>query len=737
MHLSDGVRDPGDPLYNAWVLAWNAHKLKRGELADYFDANIFHPHRRTLAYSEHLFPQALLAAPLIWAGGNPILAHNIVLLVSFCTSALAMFALARRLTGATLPAILAGIIFAFCPFMFAHLSHVQVLGAAGFPLSLLFLDRFLEHRRRRDGLLFATVFTGQILANGYYALFLSLAVGLFLLVELPRRRLLRDGRIWRGLALAGLESAAVAAPFFRQYVLMQREMGFRREVMNDITLGSYLAAPPINRLYGTLTAPLRTAEGQLFPGVTVLLLAAAGAVVFVRHGGRPGAAEVGLAAVAGVAGLGAAVVAGLGPLALPPLLSVSSPVRPAILAALALAGAALIRAFRAPHAPWSAMGVYAALGLFAFTLTFGTRGPYRLLYQWVPGFDGIRAVSRVHVLTMLALAVLAACGVAALLAGRRRGLQAGVFALVAGLVALEYASTPIPLTSVTLVGEESRVYRWLDREAGERDAILELPLPLDPHQWWRLECPRVLASTLHWRPLVNGFSGLAPPVYQELQRRWGGQTLADNLADARALGVRFLLVHRQREGRPWAEGRTLAEALYHTPGVQLRQIFPATWVFELEREPRAAFHADSPRRLRAGPALALSASVNGAEANLAADGNLRTRWATGRPQQEGDTLTVDAGGLILVGGVRLHLGTSRNDFPRGWRMAVSSDGSSWHETASGHFPELPITAYLTPADPRLDIPLPPTPARFLRLTCTAAHPVYYWSVHELEILVAP
>jgi len=130
LRLGDGVKDPGDPVFNSWVLAWNAHKLERLEFADYFDANIFYPHRRTLAYSEHLFPQSLLAAPIIWATGNPVLAHNVILLMSFFTSALGMFALARRLTGATLPSLLAGVIFAFSPFTFDHLSHVQILAAS-------------------------------------------------------------------------------------------------------------------------------------------------------------------------------------------------------------------------------------------------------------------------------------------------------------------------------------------------------------------------------------------------------------------------------------------------------------------------------------------------------------------------------------------------------------------------------------------------------------------------------
>ncbi len=732
LHLGTGVRDPGDPLFNSWVLAWNAHKLGSGEIAGYFDANIFHPHRRTLAYSEHLFPQSLLAAPVIWAGGNPVLAHNVILLLSLFTSALAMFALARRLTGATLPAILAGVIFAFCPFMFDHLSHVQVVGAAGFPLSFLFLDRFLEHRRRRDVLLFAAVFTAQILANGYYALFLSLAVAVFLLIELPRRRLLREVRVWRSLALAGILSAAVAAPFFRQYVLMQRELGFSRCVMDGTTLGSYLAAPRINRLYGTVSAPLRTPEGQLFPGATAMLLAVIGAVAFVRRSGRVRAAEVGLAAAAGLAVLSAGGVVWLGPISLPPLLSVSSPVQPAILAALALAGAALVRACRQPRESFSPAGVYAALGLLAFTLTFGNRGPYRLLYKWVPGFDSVRAVNRVHMLTMLAVAVLAAFGAAALMGGRRRAPQFGLFAVAAGLVAVEYASTPLPLVRVALDGETSRAYRWIDRVAGERDAILELPFPRDGHEWWRLECPRLLFSTLHWRPLVNGFSGLAPPVYHELQRRWREHALTDNVADARTLGARYVLVHRQRDGQPWPAGVALASALRKVPGVRLVQAFPATWVFELEGSawPPEVVGGQVLSRV---PGLRLSATVNSEEALLAADGRPDTRWSTGRAQERGDAFTIALSEERLVGEVRLRLGDSQNDYPRGWTLTVSSDGVTWSEAASGRLDSLPITAFLTPTDPRLEFLFPPAPARFIRVTCTTADPVYYWSIHELEV----
>ena len=48
LHMTDGVSDVGDPLLNTWALSWVAHRLPFAP-AHIFDANIFHPERRTLA----------------------------------------------------------------------------------------------------------------------------------------------------------------------------------------------------------------------------------------------------------------------------------------------------------------------------------------------------------------------------------------------------------------------------------------------------------------------------------------------------------------------------------------------------------------------------------------------------------------------------------------------------------------------------------------------------------------
>ncbi|HEY7139832.1 MAG TPA: hypothetical protein VIE44_07030, partial [Methylomirabilota bacterium] len=95
-HLGAVAADLGDPLLTTWILAWDVHALATAPLR-FFDANMFHPHRQTLAYTEHLVGLVPLVAPLRLLGAPPLLAHNVLWLATFPLTGLAMFWLVRYL----------------------------------------------------------------------------------------------------------------------------------------------------------------------------------------------------------------------------------------------------------------------------------------------------------------------------------------------------------------------------------------------------------------------------------------------------------------------------------------------------------------------------------------------------------------------------------------------------------------------------------------------------------------
>jgi hypothetical protein len=186
------VRDPAgtlirnDDVYgNAWAMAWVVHQATRNPL-DLFEANSFYPRPSSFAYTEPLLPIAVQGAPILLAGGSPILAHNAVLLLSFPLAGLGMFLLVRDRTGSAAAAFFAGLAYAFSAYRFQHLVHVQSLATPWLPLAVLFLLRVLESGRRREAALAALFALLQVLSSGYYAVMTALGLGTVLALEGPR-----------------------------------------------------------------------------------------------------------------------------------------------------------------------------------------------------------------------------------------------------------------------------------------------------------------------------------------------------------------------------------------------------------------------------------------------------------------------------------------------------------------------------------------------------------------------
>ena len=139
--------DLGDPLLNAWILAWDAEQLLHG-LQGLWDAPIFYPYPKTLTYSENLLGIAVLTAPVQWLTGNPVLGYNVAFLFSYVLAGSGMYLLAVSITGNRLAAVVSGVAFAFLPYRVAQLSHLQVLMFGWMPIGLWALHRFFRSGSR-------------------------------------------------------------------------------------------------------------------------------------------------------------------------------------------------------------------------------------------------------------------------------------------------------------------------------------------------------------------------------------------------------------------------------------------------------------------------------------------------------------------------------------------------------------------------------------------------------------
>ncbi len=164
---------PGDSSLNTWILAWDVHSLTTDPF-NFFNANIFYPiTANTLAFSEHLFADMLVAFPVISITRNPVLAYNFILILSFVVSGYGMFLLINYYIKDKYSAFLGGVIFAFCAIRFAHIYHLSLLTTQWLPFTLLYLDKFLRAGKNRDLVLLYIFSVLQVLSSWYLALYLQ------------------------------------------------------------------------------------------------------------------------------------------------------------------------------------------------------------------------------------------------------------------------------------------------------------------------------------------------------------------------------------------------------------------------------------------------------------------------------------------------------------------------------------------------------------------------------------
>ena len=477
MHTWPMAKAPGtycrndnfDTVLNQWTLAWVARTVVTDPL-HLFDGNIFYPEKRTIALSEHMLPQGLMAAPVHWLGGSPVLAYNLALLAGFALTGWAFSHLIYTWTGSFGAGLVAGSLAAFNPHSFTRFGHLQALHIEFLPLALLALDRVLRVPRVRHSLWLAWWFALQSLTSGYFLV--------FTVVSLASAAAVRPMEwLWRGrqktllyLALAAVLGTLLLLPFVWPYIQLSRELGLVRP-LDDVA-----------RYSASFTDYILT-------GAT-------------PHWGWSKAFWPGTPLFPGVLGT--------------------------VLALTAVATGVAWRDRRAR--------MWLAIALVTFCLSFGVRFPlYPLLYHALPLFHAIRAVSRFGQYTLVALAVLGGFGAAWWLSKLSRPwLKLAVAVLLLATVQVESWHVPIWYTKFQGL---PRIHRTL---ADQEGAVAYFPFHVRGDQ------PRnaqyMLASTLNWVPMLNGFSGFAPPSFFRHAENLAGFPDAASIAYLRRVGVRFVVV---------------------------------------------------------------------------------------------------------------------------------------------------------------------------------------------------
>jgi hypothetical protein len=526
LHLGSYVHNGIDSPFQAWTIdhvQWAV--TGHGSL---WDANIFHPNRHTLAYSDSLIGVAVPLLPLRWLGLNPIAQLNIALLIGLTASAASGYLLGRVVSGRRAVGALTAVAFAFGPFEDVSTGHVHGTVHAGVALAATgawwLADRVQRHASLVAPLaLLVGSVVWQMSVSFYPGAYAVVAVLLVLVVrarDLGRRGLLASAG---GLVACGAATLILMIPYIQ---VVREGRPFAQSTGSVAGLGANFTA--VNErlaLWGGILGNDRVLA-PAFPGVALLLLAAVGLVFGLRSAGRQHrTATTGLVFVV--------------------------------------------------------IGSFLALG----TASHGWRSysPYRVLFEFVPGFSALRATYRAWIIGLIGLGLLAGLGCVGLgrwLAARERTKTVGV-AVVAAVVVLAVLVEGFASWGDRPRAAVSKVDRALEREP-RSGGVLYLPAlvqsgPLAAATTFG-QVENVFGTTAHHRDTPNGYSGLAPREFRSLSARMRALPSSRALDELRSLGVRFVVVRGSVGGTPWEQlldppraaplrlvGRYGSDVLYEVP----------------------------------------------------------------------------------------------------------------------------------------------------------------------------
>jgi hypothetical protein len=399
LHMSSRIApDLGDPVRTAWEISWVGHAMLHDPL-HLFDSNAFYPHPLSLAFSDSL----LGYGPAAFFGSGTVAAlvrYNLLFLFTWSLCFVAAWMLARELGLKRLGAAAAAVAYAYAPYKVTEAGHLHVISSGGFVLAMFLLLR--GYRRDSRGLVLAgwlvsawQVSLGFTLGLQYAYLLLVLAVLVAIYWWLGR---LTPGPAWRRgepasgshantssdtpRASAGSERAtprtrgpliprhliavtligvavlgAVTVYQARPYLKVAAEYPTAKRTLREVETYSagpaaFLSASTENRVWGSITSGMRAKvnsknESVFFPGGLILVLAL-----------------IGLVAGCYTRRLRLGLLTGI---------------------------------------------VVCSILALGFGIT-GAGYPYRLLYDYAPGWDGVRVPGRIFTLATLFYALLVGAG---------------------------------------------------------------------------------------------------------------------------------------------------------------------------------------------------------------------------------------------------------------------------------------------------------------------------------------
>jgi len=570
LHLGTKVIGPflGDNLEYVWKIWWVKHALMDLGQSPLVQPDIYYPFGYQLAYGEITPIHTYLGIPSTALVG-PTATYNLFILASISLSGFFTYLFVYEWTGNRSAGIVAGFVFAFCPYRMARIAgHLPLVDTQWLPLFFLFLERFIDRHRRANAALIGLFFAASTLSSWYYGLALGILTPVYLIARLGGKRLAKEWRLWMrgGLAFATV-AAVLIVPFLLPYLDVQQTgaatIPLEQTAFWSASLTDYLTPNPRHVLWGDWVQKRLTPFPEelpyefiigwgLFPSVLALYC-------WRRRRARLGRAWGWWTAAALLFSLGPVLKLFGGIVTLPAPAGVATAFNNTL-------------EWLGQHSLASETYSLAPAGRIAIPL------PALILRWYLPVLSGLRSWARFAVFAAFGVAAMAGAGTATFLeteverfSSRRPALRRwGVTAMLAGLIFFESFTGPQQL----ITPGPRPVDEWL-AALPERTTIIQMPLAA------ALSGPQMYYTMHHGQRIASGYGTYLPILiekrYPELLAFPADESL-DVLVGWGGTGVEMVLI--DEADVPASD--PLWTAIHNQSRLELVIEVDGVWVFKVQ-----------------------------------------------------------------------------------------------------------------------------------------------------------
>jgi hypothetical protein len=480
----------GVPNFYTWIVIWNCHCLETLDFSQYWAGNAMYPYPFALALSEHMLGITPFAFPIWIITRNPVLTANLLSILMLWLTAIMMFWVLKKLIGARWPALVGALIFSLNPWIMKafSLGRFHMLGLMWLPVVLYANKEFWETGLKRYLWMLGGFWFWTFTINMYLGIFLGIFLGFWNLVWFfLEKKHFNIRKIIRWLVCVALVWVLMV-PLFLQYRQVARQTGMIRTLENQV------------QYTGPIWSWVTVSDENWLWAQTLKFLPTGERDGIVENYMFPGFLVLGF------------FVFGFFIRKMPAWLS---------------------------SLRWTGLFMFIlSMGPYALGIPWKIPLPFHLLWHIYPPLQATRNPHRLSLFVVLIIAVLAAYILKRFL--KRKPFGVGVMILISLGIGLESLSVEKPKPA--LARNYREFYRHL-KTSGQTHSLIELPVNI------HTDLRAMVSSVHHWKRLVNGVSGLWPPLQSQLESEMREFPSTHSIRLLQSLEVGRIVIHERYYGK--------------------------------------------------------------------------------------------------------------------------------------------------------------------------------------------